>query len=226
MEKEHKILIGLVIANLVISLITLNQVFSLQGTGLNAPTPAEKPQEPEKPIQVSLDNDPMLGNKDAKVTIVEFSDFQCPYCGRFYVQTESQLKKDYIDTGKVNFVYRDFPLGFHPNAEPAAEAAECANEQGKFWEMHNKIFENQESMSTESYKQWAKDLGLDTNKFNSCFDSQKYKDEVKKDEADGEKYRVSGTPTFFIGNPKSGYIRLVGAQPYEAFKQVLDQLLK
>jgi len=165
-----------------------------------------------------VDNDPMLGNKNAPLTIVEFSDFQCPYCGRFRTETLDQIKSEYVDTGKVNFVYRDFPLtSIHPNAQPAAEAAECANEQGKYWEYHDILFSNQQSLSTSNYKKWAADLGLNTDKFNDCVDSRKYKDEVEKDSADAQAAGGRGTPYFIIGSTP-----LSGAQPFANFKAVID----
>ncbi|NOZ81244.1 MAG: thioredoxin domain-containing protein [DPANN group archaeon] len=130
-----------------------------------APTTAPTPTPTPTPtVQVSVDDDAMKGSPDAKVTIVEFSDYQCPYCERFYSQTLGQIEKNYIDTGKVKLVYRDFPLSFHPHAEKAAEAAECAGEQGKYWEMHNKLFDNQESLGVDNYKKWAGDIGLDQTK--------------------------------------------------------------
>ena len=169
---------------------------------------------------VSVGDDSMLGNKDAKVAIIEFSDYQCPYCKRFHTEAFEQLKKGYIDTGKVSFVYRDFPLSFHQNSQKASESAECADEQGKFWEMHNAIFENQDNIAVSDLKKYAKDLGLDTNKFNDCMDLGRMEKEVKKDFADGSAAGVTGTPTFFINGKM-----LVGAQPYSAFKQIIDPLL-
>jgi protein-disulfide isomerase len=171
-------------------------------------------------MQILADDDPVKGDQNAPVTIVEFSDFQCPFCGRFWSQTLPQIKEDYIDTGKVKFVYRDFPLSFHQYAQKASEAAECADEQGKFWEYHDKLFENQQFLDTESLKQYAADLGLDTEKFNSCIDTGKYSSEVRKDFQDGQTNGVSGTPTFFINGQK-----LVGAQPYSAFQQIIDSLI-
>ncbi len=192
-------------------------------------------QQPQAvaPVPVSIDDDAILGDKDASVTIIEFSDYQCPFCRKFWTETMPQLKKNYIDTGKVRFVYRDFPLGFHPNAGPAAEAAECAREVGgsdeAYYKMHDKIFQEQNKLdggdpntgpvqSTVSegwdLKKWAKDLGYD---IGSCLDSGKYTDEVQNDESDGQASGVQGTPGFFInGQPLSG------AQPYSVFKQMID----
>jgi protein-disulfide isomerase len=167
---------------------------------------------------VKTDGDPQKGPDNAKVTIVEFSDFQCPYCKRFRDSTLDALLKKYGD--KIRFVYRDYPLPFHSQAQKAAEAAECANEQGKFWEMHDLLYANQATLSEDAYKEFADQLGLDTQKFDDCLSSNKYADEIAADEKDGESYGVSGTPTFFI----NGWI-LVGAQPASEFEKLIDQEL-
>ena len=190
---------------------------STGSTGNTAPVPTQPSPTTTVNLEELANEDKVLGDPDAKVTIVEFSDFECPFCGRFYTQTLPQLKEEYFDTGKVKLVYRDFPLSFHPQAQPAAEAAECANEQDKFWEFHDKIFDNQSSMSTTNYKQWAADLGLDTEQFNSCLDDGKYRAEVQADFSAGQAAGVSGTPTFFINGQK-----IVGAQPFSVFKQIID----
>lgn len=184
-------------------------------------------------ISVSLDDDPVKGDPNAPITIVEFSDFQCPFCARFFTTTLPLIEKNYIETGKVKFVYRDFPLpDIHQNAIPAAIAAECADEQGMFWEYHDKIFENQllwqdldKQNVVSTFEQFAKELGLDTESFNTCLESAKYLDEVQNDLNDGVSYGVTGTPGFFIGNEKIGYTMVSGAQPYASFEQLLDQLL-
>ena len=186
--------------------------------------PIEIPQptaQPSTVVDVSEDNDPFKGNENAPVTIIEFADFQCPFCKRFFDDALSQLEKEYINTGKVKLVYRDFPLtSIHPVAQKASEASECANEQGKFWEYHDSIYNNQDSLSLENLKQWAVDLKLDTNKFNDCLDSGKYEDEVNNDLQDGVNAGVTGTPSFFINGKQ-----LSGAQPFSAFKSVIDQEL-
>jgi len=166
---------------------------------------------------IDLDDDAVLGDPNAPVTIVSFEDYQCPYCGRAFQDTFPQIKKDYIDTGKVKMVFRDFPLSFHPEALPAAEAAECAGDQGKYWEYHDELFKNQQLLSSSLYPQLASQLGLDTAKFQQCLDSGKHTQEVQNDFAYGSQAGVSGTPTFFING-----VMLVGAQPYSAFKQVID----
>ena len=164
-----------------------------------------------------IDDDSIKGDKDAPVTIVEFSDYECPFCTRFYTQTYLQLKTKYIDTGKVKFVYRDFPLGFHANAKKSAEAAECAVEQVKFFEMHDILFEKGVKGGIASYKQFAKDIGLDSTKFDTCLDSGEMADEVQKDFLDGQKLGISGTPGFII----NGQI-IKGAQPFPVFQQIIE----
>lgn len=222
----------LLLAALVVVLMTTSFLagYSIGSSGrtaqiVAAPSQNGGTQQPQVPsrISVSTDDDPVKGAANAKVTVIEFSDFQCPFCSRFFSQSFGQIEKDYIDTGKVLFVYRDFPLdSIHPQAVPGALAANCANEQGKFWEYHDKIFQNQESMSDASYKAWAAELGLNTQQFNQCYDSKKYQSEVQKDFQDGAAAGVSGTPTFFIGSPSKGYQQLVGAQPFAVIKQVID----
>lgn len=186
------------------------------GVAKAAPAPTPTPGQAIN-MEALIDDDAFKGDPDAPITIVEFSDFQCPFCSRFYENTLPELKKEYIDTGKVKIVYRDFPLSFHPEAQGGAEAAECANDQGKFWEMHDKIFENQAIMGTSSYKAWAEELGLDTEQFNSCLDNGDKTAEVRADFAAGQAAGVSGTPTFFINGQK-----IVGAQPFSVFKQAID----
>lgn len=168
---------------------------------------------------------PILGNKDAKVTIVEFSDFQCPFCKSFFQNTFPEILKKYIDTGKIRLVFQNLPLPFHINAEKAAEAGECANRQGKFWDYHDLLFINSQSdgtgLDTASLKKYANQLGLDTQKFNQCLDNGEAAAIVKADQTNGQNNGVSGTPTFFINGTK-----ILGAQPMATFTQVIDGLLK
>ncbi len=184
-------------------------------------------------ISISLDDDPVKGNPNAPITILEFSDFQCPFCAKFHSTTLPQIQTNYIDSGKVKFVYRDFPIqNIHPNAVAAAIASECADEQGMFWEYHDMVFKNQKnwqgldvSNAVNRFEQFASDLDLDTGKFNNCLESAKYLDEVKNDLSDGRSYGVTGTPAFFIGNEKIGYVKVFGAQPYSVFQRAIDQQL-
>ena len=165
------------------------------------------------------------GNENAPITIIEFSDFECPFCARFYTDTFSQIEKEYIDTGKVKVAYMHFPLGFHSQAGPAAEASECAAEQGKFWEMHDKLFENSPAFSDSNYKVWAKEIGLNEAQFNDCLDNGKYATKVNAELTYGSQLGVSGTPGFFVGNEETGYVVISGAQPFSVFKQVIDSQL-
>jgi len=182
---------------------------------------------------ISLDDDPMKGNPDASITIVEFSDFQCPFCAKFHQSTLPQIEQNYISTGKVNFVYRDFPIqSIHPNAVPAALASECADDQGKFWEIHDMIFKNQRNWqgleiaeSASLFREYGIEIGLDTDEFDSCMTSGKHLEEIQNDLNDGRTYGVTGTPGFFVGNEKIGFTKLVGAQPYSSFQRVIEQQL-
>lgn len=170
------------------------------------------------PIEVSVDDDPMQGNPQAKVTIIEFTDFQCPFCGRAR-PTVKRFIADYGD--QIRYVMRDFPLAFHPQAQKAAEATNCANEQGKYWEYTDLLWQNQGALQIPQLKKYARQLKLDKKQFNECLDSEKYTAEVKKDAADGIKAGVSGTPAFFINGEL-----LSGARPLEQFKEVIDQKLR
>ncbi|MGI5863714.1 MAG: DsbA family protein [Myxococcales bacterium] len=171
---------------------------------------------PEPRIKVAAEG-PSKGPADAPVTIVEFSDFQCPFCSRA-AKTADQVMANYA--GKVRLVFRDFPLPFHEQAPKASEAGLCANEQGKFWEMHDEMFSAQDKLSVDDLKAAAKKLGLDSAKFDACLDSNKYAEQVKKNTEDGKEAGVQGTPAFFI----NGRL-LSGAQPYEEFKRVIDEEL-
>ena len=212
-----------------------SKIENLQQSPSSATPPATaQAQTTAQPIMVSLDDDPIRGEPNAPITIVEFSDFQCPFCARFHSNTWPQLEQNYISTGKVNFVYRDFPIqSIHPNAIPAALASECADEQGKFWEFHDMLFENQKrwqglSIQTgiSTFKEYAQELGLNMDEFNSCLDSEKYAQEVNKDLQDGREYGVTGTPGFFVGNEKIGFTKIIGAQPYSVFQRLLDGQLE
>ncbi len=179
--------------------------------------PSQVPTQPSQ-VQATADDDARIGSADAPVEIIEFSDFQCPFCGRA-APTIKQILAEYGD--KVTFVYRDFPLdSIHPMATPAALAAECVREDGgdeAFFEYHDKIFANQQSLSQDNLKAWAQELGYD---IGSCLDSQKYLDEVRKDLADAQAAGGRGTPYFVInGKPLSG------AQPIDAFRQIIDSEL-
>lgn len=191
------------------------------------------PTEQPTPVKISADDDPIIGDPDAPITIIEFSDFECPFCARFHVQTLPALLDEYIDQGKVKLVFRDFPIqGIHPNAVPAAVAANCANDQGNFRGMHDIIFENQNEWSNQetadalmTFSQYAAEIQIDQETFDSCLTSGKHIQEIQKDLQDGREYGVSGTPGFFVGNDQIGFVELKGAQPFESFKKVIDAQL-
>ncbi len=189
------------------------------------------------PVKVSLDDDPVLGDKEAKLTLIEFSDYECPFCKRYFDSTLPQIKKEYVDTGKMKIVYRDLPLSFHQNAHKEAEAADCAGEQGgdeAYFKFHDIMFtkttSNGTGLSLDQLPDLAKQIGLDGAKLKSCLDSGKYVEEVDKDLAYAQSVGADGTPTFFIGKSSNdGFIngtKIVGAQPFSAFKTIIDNLLK
>ena len=186
-------------------------------TGLAVDNPTVVPGEPSR-VEASIDDDPILGDPNAPVTIIEFSDYECPFCARFWSQTLPLIKSEYIDTGKVRLVYRDFPLtSIHPMALPAAEAAECVQEQygdEAYYEYHDVLFANYQFLSVDSMKQWAQELGYD---ISDCLDSGQMRSEVQKDLADGQSYGVTGTPGFIINGKL-----LSGAQPFPAFQQAIE----
>src|SRR5256886_17403201 len=163
---------------------------------------------------------PSRGPENAPVTIVEFSDFQCPYCGREFAVVE-RLMKEY--DGKVRLVFRHFPLDFHPFAQKAAEAGACAAHQGggKIWELHDRMFGNQQKLAVDDLKGYAKDLGLDGARFDKCLDSGEKRPLVEADEKAGQEAGVSGTPAFFVNG-----VFINGAVPYEQFKDAVDRELK
>jgi protein-disulfide isomerase len=163
------------------------------------------------------------GNPEAPVTIVEFSDYQCPYCARYATTTLKQILEAYGD--KVYYVWHDYPLGFHPNAIPAALAARCAGEQGKYWEMHDQLFLTQGTWSEQedpqgTFTQQAKDLGLDAEKLTQCLEQEQGKGQIETDLKLGRDVGIRATPTFFINGQK-----LEGAQPFEEFQAIIDQAL-
>ena len=231
-DSFHTTITVLVCLLVLVSFINLYGTFSMRSKFLALLAPGgagadggnlgpDVPSGPEPKVEASADDDPVKGDKNAPITMIEFSDFECPFCGRWFQQTYPAIDEKYVKTGKVKLVYRDFPLNFHTQAQKAAEASECADEQGKFWPMHDKLFNEGVQGGVEGFKKYAKDLGLDTGKFNKCLDSGQMAPEVRKDLADGGRYGVSGTPGFFING-----VKVVGAQPFQVFEQVIEAELK
>lgn len=172
-------------------------------------------------------DDVILGDPKAKVTLIEFGDYQCPFCGRFFTETEGHLRSEYIETGKVRMVYKDFAF-LGPESLLAAQGAECAKDQSKYWEYHDGLYkmetadnqENNGNISLDVLKRMASELGLNRVSFDSCLDSKKYEEEVKNDYNEGQAIGVRSTPTVFINGQ-----RIEGALPYSVFKEAIDQAL-
>jgi protein-disulfide isomerase len=184
---------------------------------------------PREPISIA--EEPTKGDQNARIALIEFSDYQCPFCGRYTKEVLPQLEDEYVKTGKVKYVFQDLPLDFHKNAFKAAEAAHCAGEQGKFWEMHDLLFQNQTALAPEQLATHAKSLGLSEAAFQQCLDSGKFAAQIRQDIAEAGTVGITGTPTFFIGlvQPGDGRVKvvkkLVGAKPYAEFKSAFDSLL-
>ena len=183
-----------------------------------APAPAARRGARGEAVDVKVGDAPVKGPASAPVTVVAFSDFQCPFCSRA-VPTMKQIEDEY--KGKVRIAFKQLPLPFHDKAHLAAEAALAANEQGKFWQMHDKLFANQQALDRPSLEKYAQELGLNMAKFKAALDSGKFKDKVDAEAKEGAAVGATGTPTFFINGTQ-----LVGAQPFDAFKTVIDKELK
>lgn len=192
--------------------------------------PNGQPIRSESPTALDIRGDNFRGDGGARVAIIEYADFECPYCGDYERKTFPQLLSDYIETGKVKYFYRDLPLPMHAHALPAARAARCAGEQGKFWEMHDSLFARQDALSAPAVLDRARTLGLDKEKFSECLSSEKYTADIQKSASEAEKMGIDGTPTFFLGLVKQdGNIaidkRIQGSAPFAVFKSEIDALL-
>jgi protein-disulfide isomerase len=176
---------------------------------------AQVPQQVKR-YDVSIDDDPIYGNEKAKITIIEFSDYQCPFCERWHQEVWPQIKNAYGN--KIRLVYRDFPLyGLHPEAEPAAEAANCAGEQKRYFDFHDLLLSGQKELGADTYLAYAQSLNLNTDNFKKCLDDHRYQKEVKADYDFASELGVRSTPTFFVNG-----LAVVGAQPFDVFKQLID----
>ena len=210
-----------VLVGLIFFLLGLGSGFLVWGRDAAAPVAAAAPAQgvtiPEKVVRydIPVDDDPALGSANAPITLVEFSDYQCPFCTKWHNEVYPLLIKNYGD--KVRFVYRDLPLSIHGDAQSAAEAADCAGEQGAYWKYHDALFSEKYGLGTNAYMKYASDLGLDVNALAACVKEGRYTSEVLADLTFAENLGVSSTPTFFING-----IAIVGAQPYTVFKQVID----
>ncbi len=215
------ILAGIIVLGLVFLLIPGK-------SGMPTPNVVAPPELPPTTAQltVSADDHFLIGSPDSDVIIVEYSDFQCPFCQRAYGDAVAQIKAKYGASGDVAMIYRQFPLNsIHPQAQISAEASECANEQGKFLEMHNMMFESGVTGGAAALKGYAAQIGLDTAQFNDCLDSGKYRSEVQSDVSEGTSVGVRGTPAFFVGNEDDGFTLVSGAQPFTVFDQLIQAQL-
>lgn len=206
----------------------LRQIRLLLERLTQSPTPPVPPPPPDERAKLPSISGPVLGRADAPVTMVEFTDLECPFCRQFHLTAFQDIKKNYIDTGKVRFVTYDFPLGFHPNAKSSAVAARCGGEQGKFWELRDALSRNSDKLSPQSVLGHAAGLGLDMKKFQACVDSNKFEADLQKDIETAMAARVDGTPMFIIGRTNStedGW-RISGAMPFAVFESRIKQLLE
>ena len=232
-SESYLVPVSIVVAGVIIAVA----IFTIsQKSGPVSLTPSSSPEQANlspgadqfKKVTEKIDvsQDPVLGTPEAKLLMIEFSDFQCPFCQRHALNAFPEIKKQYIDTGKVKLVFKNLPLPadsppYHKNAQLAAEAGECAFEQNKFWEYKDKLFQDQQKLGKDDLKLSAKELGLDSQKFDDCLDSRKYEQEVKEDLAEAQKLGIGGTPSFVIGD-----ILVDGAYPFSTFEKIIEEKLK
>ncbi len=183
-------------------------------------------------VVLTIDGYPSKGSQSAKLILVEFTDFQCPFCSRHFQQTSPQIDREYVNTGRVRHVVRDFPIeAIHKDALKAAEAAHCAGDQGQYWQMNDRLFNSQNALAPDHLSAYAGALGLDVKSFQQCLDSNKYSARIRQDLVEAQKVGVQATPSFFLGMPEPGgsSVRVVkmiaGAHPYTVFKEAIDSLL-
>ena len=206
----------------------IRQLLERQAAASPAPVAAPAPPRDDR-VTLAAVSGYMVGRPDAPLTLVEFTDLQCPFCKKFHAETYDELKRNYIDTGKLRFVTRDLPLeSMHPQAMRAALASRCAGEQGKFWELRRALV-LEPSLSPESIAASAGKLGLDMRALQKCIDERRFEADIRKDVQEAESLGISGTPTFVVGRTSAGPmqgVKLVGAQPYAAFDAKLRQWLE
>ncbi|MDA8428738.1 MAG: thioredoxin domain-containing protein [Geobacteraceae bacterium] len=209
-------------------LTELRQIKQLLQKPQQLAQPAPQAPKADEPATVSVAGVPFLGKADAPLTLVMFTDYQCPFCSRFETQTLPEIKRQYIDTGKLRFVVRDMPLPFHPYASKAAEATHCAEEQGKYWELREKLVANGDKLDAKLLPEYARQVGLDVAKFSACLESGRQAEKVRASSSLAASIGISGTPSFVIGRSKGDRVEgvtIVGAQPFAAFDQKLKELL-
>jgi protein-disulfide isomerase len=207
----------------------IHQLLQAQPNNRAAVAPANTAPPVSEKVQLKMASGwHWMGRDDAPVTVVEFTDYQCPFCRKYHTDSFAQLKKNYIDTGKVRFVSRDLPLDFHPNAQRAAEAAWCAGEQNKYWELRDTMIVNSADLSLDSIVKYAQTDGLDIPSFKACTEAEKYKAQIQKGIADAGTVGISATPSFVVGKTGSDVIdgdRVVGAVPESVFETEIQKFM-
>lgn len=201
---------------------------------LEKPTRAAAAKPAFKPTDLELGDVSQRGVNDAPVTLIEYSDYQCPYCKRHATSVMPSLIKSYVDTGKLRFIMREYPItNLHTRAVAASEAALCAGDQDQYWAMHDSLFDDQKANADENFKQNAASIGLDASAFAECMSSNKFAERIKADQAEGQNLGISGTPSFVVGltdpdDPSKVHLTrfIRGAQSLQAFTAVIDELLK
>jgi protein-disulfide isomerase len=206
-----------------------NKVFTVEDATSNSDNEKVNVQSRESLLALFSGGSPLLGSRDAPVSMVEFGDYQCTNCARYFRNTEPSILQNYVETGKLNIIFVDFPF-IGPDSKPAAQAAHCANDQGKYWEYHDETYshwngENTGWASIPNLKKFASNIDLDQKSFDECLDSKKYAQKVENNFNLGNQLGVTGTPTFFIIDSAGRATKIVGAQPYSTFVEVLDSKL-
>ncbi|MDD5057534.1 MAG: DsbA family protein [Sideroxydans sp.] len=192
---------------------------------------ARQQATPAKPENLTLKADAtfVLGSSDAPLTLVAYTDYQCPFCGRFEATTFPEIKKKFIDTGKLRFILRDLPLEFHPFALKAAQSVHCAGDQGKYWEMKELVFKNQNKIDVDALAGYAKQLSLDSDTFKHCMDDGKHLQEINDEAKYAHSLGITGTPTFVLGKVVGDSVQgkmIVGAQPLAVFEAGIKEMLE
>jgi protein-disulfide isomerase len=202
---------------------------SLDARPVAAPQPAAPAPQDDKVSMTFPAGGFSVGKENAPLVLVEYTDYQCPFCQRYHNDSFAQIKANFIDTGKIRYISRDFPLPFHENARRSATAARCAGEQGKFWELRDTLIINASQLQADKLPGYAQSVSMDVPKFQACVDSDKYRAAIDKDIAEGTAAGVNGTPSFVLGRIENGKlqgVRMVGAMPYAQFEAKIQEMLK
>jgi protein-disulfide isomerase len=205
----------------------LKQIRQLLEKQQKPAAPQAAPAPPER-VRLKIGKEFALGKSDAPLVLLEYTDYQCPFCNRFYTTAFPELKKQYVDTGKMRFVSRDYPLDFHPHSMKAAQATHCAGDQDKYWQLKDALMNNYSRLTPELITSLARDTSLDMAKFQACMDAGKYLPEIKEGIAAAQAVGINGTPSFVLGKVTGEYLdgyRIVGAQPYAAFESMAKEIL-